>query len=118
MQVIELGNLAQAHAKEDPNLGLVPDTSLPESGLLIEATPEELQALGRVIYSDVLVTAKNHDVDYKSVARLMASTSFDSAKFAKAIEEVIAEQQDGATAGGVYRTPAAIVTALKQEGLA
>lgn len=116
MQVVEIGNLAQAHEKEDPNLGLVPDTSLPESGLLIEATPEELQALGPVIYSDVIVTAKNHDVDYKSVARLMASKAFDGQKFAKAIEEVIAEQQDGAPAG-VYRTPAAIVTALKQEGL-
>ena len=116
MQVIEMGNLAQAHAKEDPNLGLVPDTSLPESGLLIEGTSEELQALGPVIFQDVLVTAKDKDVDYKQIARLMASKAFDGQKFAKAIEEVIAEQQDGAPAG-VYRTPAAIVTALKQEGL-
>ena len=117
MQVIEMGNLAQAHAKEDPNLGLVPDTSLPESGLLIEGTAEELQALGPVIFRDVIVTAKDENVDYKSVARIFCSHGFDVYKLAKAVEEVIAEQQDGAPAG-VYRTPAAIVTALKKEGLA
>ena len=117
MKVIEIGEISQAHAKDDPNLGLVPDTTLPEHGIIIEATQEELKALGPVIFRDVLVTAKDKDVDYKQIARLMASKAFDGQKFAKAIEEVIAEQQDGAPAG-VYRTPAAIVTALKQEGLA
>lgn len=113
MQVVEIGNLAQAHEKEDPNLGLVPDTSLPESGLLIEATPEELQALGPVIYSDVIVTAKNHDVDYKQIARLMASKAFDYSKFTKAIEEVVAEFP--ADPNVVYKTPAVVLEAISKE---
>ena len=112
-----MGEISQAHAKDDPNLGLVPDTTLPEHGIIIEATQEELKALGPVIFRDVLVTAKDENVDYKSVARIFCSHGFDVYKLYKAVEEVIAEQQDGAPAG-VYRTPAAIVTALKQEGLA
>lgn len=116
MQVVEIGNLAQAHEKEDPNLGLVPDTSLPESGLLIEATPEELQALGPVIYSDVIVTAKNHDVNYKQIARLMSSKAFDFNKFTQAIEEVVAEFPDVQT-NVAYKTPAVILDMLKKEGL-
>ena len=113
MKVIEMGEISQAHAKDDPNLGLVPDTTLPEHGIIIEATQEELKALGAVIYRDVLVTAKDKDVDYKQIARLMASKAFDYSKFTKAIEEVVAEFP--ADPNEVYKTPAVVLEAISKE---
>ena len=108
-----MGEISQAHAKDDPNLGLVPDTTLPEHGIIIEATQEELKALGAVIYRDVLVTAKDNDVDYKQIARLMASKAFDYSKFTKAIEEVVAEFP--ADPNVVYKTPAVVIEAISKE---
>ena len=108
-----MGEISQAHAKDDPNLGLVPDTTLPEHGIIIEATQEELKALGPVIFRDVFVTAKDNDVDYKQIARLMASKAFDYSKFTKAIEEVVAEFP--ADPNVVYKTPAVILEALNKE---
>lgn len=113
MKVIEMGEISQAHAKDDPNLGLVPDTTLPEHGIIIEATQEELKELGPVIFRDVLVTAKDKDVDYKQIARLMASKAFDYSKFTKAIEEVVAEFP--ADPNVVYKTPAVVLEAISKE---
>lgn len=42
MKVIEIGEISQEHAKDDPNLGLVPDTTLPENGIIIEAISKEM----------------------------------------------------------------------------
>lgn len=108
-----MGEISQAHAKDDPNLGLMPDTTLPEHGIIIEATQEELKALGAVIYRDVLVTAKDNDVDYKQIARLMASKAFDYSKFTKAIEEVVAEFP--ADPNVVYKTPAVVIEEISKE---
>ena len=113
MKVIEMGEISQAHAKDDPNLGLVPDTTLPEHGIIIEATQEELKALGPVIFRDVLVTSKDKDVDYKQIARLMASKAFDYSKFTKAIEDVVAEFP--ADPNVVYKTPAVVLEAISKE---
>ena len=116
MKVIEMGEISQAHSKDDPNLGLVPDTTLPEHGIIIEATPDELKALWPVIFRDVLVTAKDENIDYKQIARLMASKAFDFYKFTQAIEEVVAEFPDVQT-NVAYKTPAVILDMLKKEGL-